>query len=229
MIGFAAFAAVGLQAVAAYAGVNLNDEAVQKRLFGRALAKTAIHACFSRVYDASHLASHPRQKVRTMVLLLTANPPPDKDSVAGYAIGVGVTFRKPGSHLNAYGGCGGNYGEARPGDDNLLYCGADCDGGSIHVSLKDQKSVLVEFPENAQVFSDRTVSPNPAKQFGADDKVFRLDKAPLSDCLTMAADPMTSGPCGGANRRAEGHDGLPNRRAFSSEGATVRVKRMRQD
>jgi hypothetical protein len=49
------------------------DEAFQQRLFGRALDGGQIHACFSRVYDAAHLAQHPRQNVRTMLLLVKAS------------------------------------------------------------------------------------------------------------------------------------------------------------
>src|ERR1700719_645931 len=79
------------------------DEAFQQRLFGRAASGTEMHACFNRVYDSAHLAQHPRQNVRTMLLLVKTGADPDQPS---YALRLGVTFRKSGAHFESAGGCG---------------------------------------------------------------------------------------------------------------------------
>jgi hypothetical protein len=70
-----------------------------------------------------------------------------------------------------------------------VHCGVDCDGGSIDVAIKDTKSVLVSIPTGARIW--RAGSDNDsdqAKRFGTDDKVFRLDKAALTECLRLADD-----------------------------------------
>ena len=66
----------------------------------------------------------------------------------------------------------------------------DCDGGSIDVAIKDAKSVLVSIPAGARLWragSDDD-SGNARKRFGADDKLFRLDKVALTQCLSLASD-----------------------------------------
>jgi hypothetical protein len=62
------------------------------------------HACFSRAYDAVHLAQHPRQNVRTMLLLVSAKS--ETDSGPGYELRINVTFRKSGVRFESAGDCG---------------------------------------------------------------------------------------------------------------------------
>jgi hypothetical protein len=164
-----------------------NNEAFQQRLFGRTASGAEIHACFSRVYDTAHLAQHPRQNVRTMLLLVKASSDSNQPT---YALRLGVTFRKSGAHFESAGSCGSIHdaGEAG-GSPAAVHCGVDCDGGSIDVAIKDAKSVLVSIPTGARIW--RAGSDNDsdeAKRFGSDDKVFRLDKAALTECLRLADD-----------------------------------------
>jgi ribosomal protein L12E/L44/L45/RPP1/RPP2 len=166
-----------------------NNEAFQQRLFGRTASGTEIHACFSRVYDTAHLAQHPRQNVRTMLLLVKASSDSDQPT---YALRLGVTFRKSGAHFESAGSCGSIHdaGEAG-GSAAAVHCGVDCDGGSIDVAIKDAKSVLVSIPTGARIWragSDNDSDSDKAKRFGSDDKVFRLDKAALTECLRLADD-----------------------------------------
>jgi hypothetical protein len=160
-------------------------EAFQQRLFGRALDKKPIHVCFSRVYDAAHLAEHPQQNVRTMRLLVKGDIENDGPS---YELRVSVTFRKSGSYFDSAGSCGLIH-DADKGGTGIAHCGVDCDGGQIDVSIKDEKSVLLSIPEGARFW--RAGSDNDTdqrKRFGADDKVFRLDKTTLDQCLNLADD-----------------------------------------
>ena len=163
------------------------DEAFQQRLFGRAVDGGQIHACFSRVYDAAHLAQHPRQNVRTMLLLVRADSGADQPR---YALRLGVTFRKSGAHFDSAGDCGSIHDTSDVGGAaSVAHCGVDCDGGSIDVAIKDAKSVLVSIPYGARIWRANSENDSDqAKRFGADDKVFRLDKVGLTECLRLADD-----------------------------------------
>jgi hypothetical protein len=167
------------------APLTKEDQAFQERLFGHAIAGKALHACFSRIYDAGHLAQHPQQNVRTMMLLVKA----DADQ-PGYELSLGVTFRRSGAHFESAGNCGSIHDtSAVGGSSSTAHCGVDCDGGRLDVAMKDAKSVQVSIPAHVRIW--RAGSENDSDQsrrFGADDKVFRLDKAALTDCLSLAAD-----------------------------------------
>lgn len=179
---------LGLSATATNAtSTRPEDDSFQQRLFGRVLAKTPIHACFTRAYDIRHLAGHPGQKVRTMRLLVTAS---DKgfDGTPTYDLTMGVTFRRSGTHFEASGFCGSIHDLAAPGEGGTVaHCGVACDGGTINVSLKDQLSVLVAIPDGASTSSTHGEGDGP--RFGTDDKLFRLDRTALTHCLGLADDP----------------------------------------
>jgi hypothetical protein len=179
------FSAHAQEAEAEAKADSKNDAAFQQRLFGRALSGTEIHACFNRVYDTAHLAQHPRQNVRTMLLKASSD-----SNQPTYALRLGVTFRKSGAHFESAGDCSSIHdtGDTK-GSVGVAHCGVDCDGGSIDVAIKDAKSVLVSIPTGARIW--RAGSDNDddqSKRFGSDDKVFRLDKAALIECLRLADD-----------------------------------------
>ncbi len=186
-------AAIAMMLVLAGAGLSAraqeskDDEAFQQRLFGRVPDGGQIHACFSRVYDTAHLAQHPRQNVRTMLLLVRANPESDQPK---YALRLGVTFRKSGAHFDSAGDCGSIHDTSKVGGAAAVaHCGVDCDGGSIDVAIKDAKSVLVSIPYGARIWrANSDNDSDQAKRFGADDKMFRLDKTALTECLRLADD-----------------------------------------
>ena len=187
-----------LAAAVAIAGANFAaraagspaDEAFQKQLFGRPLETKPSHACFSRAYDPGYLAQHPKQNVRTMLLLVTGTAESDTDP--SYQLGLNVTFRKSGTHFESAGNCGAIHADGdAPESGKVAHCGVDCDGGRIDVAIKDEKSVLVSIPAGARIWragSDGDPSQEARKKFGADDKVFRLDKVALTQCLGLAND-----------------------------------------
>jgi hypothetical protein len=164
-----------------------DDEAFQQRLFGRALEGKQIHVCFSRVYDAGHLAQHPRQNVHTILLLVKASSDSNQPR---YEVRLGVTFRKNGAHFESAGNCGSIHDTAEVGGSaGVAHCGVECDGGSIDVAIKDAKSVLVSIPEGARIWrANADDDSDQRKRFGSDDKVFRLDKMALTACLRLADD-----------------------------------------
>lgn len=179
------FLAIVVVASPALAAGPAPDEAFQRQLFGRVIGKDKIHACYRRVYDASHLAGHPQQNVRTMTLVVTGSA--DEGSEPNYALGLGVTFRKAGTRFETFGGCGAIGSSAKA---NTAHCSVDCDGGAIDVRLRDKKSVLVAIPDGARIWKAGSdgEDADERKRFGADDKVFRLDRTALTDCLPLVGD-----------------------------------------
>lgn len=167
--------------------ITKEDVAFQQRLFGHPLAGKTLHACFTRVYDAGHLAQHPQQNVRTMALLVRANPDVDQPR---YELSLGMTFRKSGSHFESSGDCGSIHDTSTVGGSSATaHCGVDCDGGQLDVAMKDDKSVQVTIPAGVRIWragsdDDRDQS----RRFGRDDKVFHLEKAALIECLSLAND-----------------------------------------
>lgn len=154
-------------------------------------------ACFGRVYDATHLASHPKQRVTSFHLSREFKRDPyseyepspesemkDVDGEYGRVIVTAyVRFRdRKGVFTNGL-SCG-------KGDDGKVLCGIDCDGGSFSLRPSGQ-SLLLEnngfvvvggcgASEDEQE-NEEHVSP------GADDKLFRLDSRPVAACMAERA------------------------------------------
>jgi hypothetical protein len=155
---------------------------------GAAPSKTGeSFACFNRVYDPAHLAAHPQQNVKTMTLLAVVDPANPDDVQLRF----GVTFRTRKGMLETNGGCAIVKDETgAPASATSAHCGVDCDGGAIDVTLKSDGNVLVGIPAGARLWKPGDDDPdhNVHGAFGPDDKLFRLDRASLSDCLPLAAD-----------------------------------------
>lgn len=159
------------------------------QLFGRDIGKEKAYACYARTYTRAHLASHPDQNVRDMMVFVNSY---EDESGAGrqYIMGMSVNFRQLKRPYSAYGGC-----SAGTGGKQALHCGIDCDGGTIGVRIKDKNSILLDIPDGARVSDDQSDEelsnlPEGAK-FGSDDKIFRLDRAALSTCVPLASDEET--------------------------------------
>jgi hypothetical protein len=151
-------------------------------------------ACFGRVYDAKHLAAHPKQRVTSFHLArgfssdLNAEEEPlppeqllDADGEYSHVLVTAyVRFRdRPGVFSNGLNCLRGNDGSVR--------CGVDCDGGSFKLKAAGRDSVLLE-NEGFVVVGGCGASEDEREQEefvrpGADDRVFRLDKKPVSVCL----------------------------------------------
>lgn len=159
------------------------------QLFGRDVGKEKAYACYARVYTKAHLAGHPDQNVRDIMVFVDSY---EDEGGAGrqYILGMSVNFRQLKKPYSAYGGCSlGTDGK------QALHCGIDCDGGTIGVRIKDKNSILLDIPDGARVSDDAgeeepSDTPEGAK-FGPDDKIFRLDRAALSACLPLASDEET--------------------------------------
>lgn len=182
---------IGMAALSAFVAVTPGEAAAGGFIagfLGAEPSKTAeSFACFNRVYDPAHLATHPQQNVKTMTLLAVVDPTNPDDVQLRF----GVTFRSRKGMLETNGGCGIVRDEkGAPTNATTAHCGVDCDGGAIDVTLKTDGNVLVGIPAGARLWKPGSDSPddNVHGAFGPDDKLFRLDRAALDQCLPLASD-----------------------------------------
>jgi hypothetical protein len=197
-----ALVVAGLLAAAApsHAEDAKRDDAAKEvfltRLFAGPVSKPKNYACFVRVYDADHLVRHKLQKVGAMKLLVTAEKPAEKSEDGdkmSYGFQLGLKFRNRSAAFESAGYCSNSdlTEDGNPGGEAHFGCGVDCDGGGIRVALKnDDKSAIVSL-ERVRIWRSGTDSdPETADGLvaGADDKEFRLDRAPLSECAPLISD-----------------------------------------
>jgi hypothetical protein len=165
------------------------DAAFSNRLFAGKVNVSKSYACFVRRYDAAHLAKHPLQKVSVMKLLVAREKVPE-DAAYNYSFRLGVNFRHRTGDFDSSGDCG-HFKPDQPNAAALgLGCGVDCDGGGIEVALSnDDKSVIVKL-ETIRIWRHNKPDEEASHSLkgGADDRVFRLDRASLSDCTALVTD-----------------------------------------
>lgn len=147
------------------------------------------YACFVRRYDAEHLARHPKQKVAAMKLLISAEvDPEDKELHSSFRLG--FRYRHRNGDFDSSGFCNHVVFAASGGGEVRLGCGVDCDGGGIDVALsKDDKSTIVRL-ERVRVWQNNKPDDDAEHSLvgGADDKIFRLDRADNSECAALVTD-----------------------------------------
>ena len=161
--------------------------AFDKRLFaGPVGART--YACLIRRYDANHLAQHPRQKVNATKLLVTAENPPE-EKTTNYSFRIGVKYRHRSGNFDSSGYC--NHVLAEDAGNQIRFgCGVDCEGGGINVALsKDDKSAIIRL-ERIMMWNRNKPDDEAADALlaGADDKIFRVDRADVRECAELVTD-----------------------------------------
>ena len=182
-MAFALLAAASLAPAAVAAGPLGSAE--DASIFGKEPGKVTAYACFTRAYDKAHLAAHPKQNTRDMTLFIKS--PVDPEMGRQYELTLGAHFRKQAKQFISGGGC-----SLSDDGKGALHCGIDCDGGQIGVSIKNAQSILVSIPDGARLWDPETDETPPENaRFGVDDKLFRLDRAPLADCLSIISDDET--------------------------------------
>jgi hypothetical protein len=164
------------------------DDGFAKRLFAGKLDKDKSYACFVRVYDQPHLNRHPLQKVSAMKLLITAEKAEDAPGLR-YSFRLGVKFTKRPGDFDSSGDC--SHAELEPGKDNKsrLGCGVDCEGGGISIKLKpDNQATLVRL-ERIRIWQNNKPDEEGLDlSGGADDRIFRLDRAKLEQYQPLVSD-----------------------------------------
>lgn len=139
---------------------------------------SAESACFERNYSPGHLASHPEQTVTSITVLLNTNP---------QYFRLSVLLRGQKKSLATGGEC-----KLTDVQSKLqLSCDVECDGGGVGI-IRNSKGITVNLVEPSGRGSIRLNSncdgeaPGFELEAGLDDKVFRLDTAPLSKCSYLA-------------------------------------------
>jgi len=185
-----AFAAVALAMIAAEStparATDHTDDGFARRLFGTPTGAQKSYACFVRRYDGDHLARHRLQRVSAMRLLVTAEQDAESNT-PNYSFRLGLKYRDRQGDFASSGECG----RAESADAGQFGCGVDCDGGGIEVEIAtDNKSVLVKI-ERLRIWRNNRPDDEASSQSlagGADDRVFRLDRAGLEDCRSLVTD-----------------------------------------
>lgn len=160
--------------------------AFDARMFGGPLSHKT-YACFVRRYDANHLAQHPKQKVSAMKLLVMAEDAPEDKNV-NYSFRLGFKYRHRAGNFDSSGFCNHVVAE-NAGGEIRLGCGVDCEGGGIGVAMKDDKSALIRL-ERIRIWQRNKPDDDASNDLvaGADDKIFRVDRAELHECSGLVTD-----------------------------------------
>ena len=186
--------------LAAFVGAARAEEADDIREASKAEAETfnarmytgtpgsKAYACFVRRYDAAHLARHPKQKVASMKLLVSAELDKE-DKELHNSFRLGFRYRHRSGDFDSSGSC--NHAVfAKEGNDVRLGCGVDCEGGGIGVALsKDDKSAIVRLAR-VRVWQNNKPDDDAEQSLvaGADDGIFRLDRTDTSECTSLVTD-----------------------------------------
>jgi hypothetical protein len=160
-----------------------------KQLFAHPVGKDKSYACFVRRYDPEHLARHRLQKVSAMKLLLTAETAPESGEPT-YSFRLGVRYRNKSGTYDSSGECGQAQITAESNNEVRLGCGVDCDGGGIDIALtKDYNATLIRL-ERIRIWRNDKPDDEASDSLvaGADDKIFRLDRASLDECHSLVTD-----------------------------------------
>ena len=185
---FGAIFALGLTGPAQAQDAAKIDPQFPTKMFAGAVSNEKNYACFVRVYDSAHLRRHPLQKVKMMKLLVTGETAEDKQGLS-YSFRMGVAFAKKPGNFDSSGDCGfGPMAESTPGK-TVMGCGVDCDGGGVTVELKpDNEAALVRL-ERIRIWQNNKPDEDGLDlSGGADDKLFRLDRAKLGQCRSLITD-----------------------------------------
>lgn len=205
-----ALSALATAAVAAVAGLALSAVAVSavataakaaepvdpfvQRVFAKPIEGEKTYACFIRKYDAAHLAQHPKQKVTSMKVLMTAEKNAEDGSLST-SFRLGLTKRNNSHAFKSAGSC--SHPEVTEGETAAnatpmpsLGCGVDCDGGGIGIDLsKDNHAALVSV-ERVRIW--RNNKPDEEASYsleaGQDDHLFRLERVDDKQCASLVTD-----------------------------------------
>jgi hypothetical protein len=164
------------------------DAAFAGRLFAGAVSPDKNYACFVRRYDSAHLAPHPLQKVSAMKLLVSTDKS-EESAAFNYSFRMAVNFVKRAGNFDSSGDCMRPQGEMT-GDSKMAFnCAVDCDGGGIEIEFnKDNKITLVRLDRIRIWKNNQPEDEGLDLSGGADDKVFRLDRAKLDLCRLLITD-----------------------------------------
>jgi hypothetical protein len=162
--------------------------AFTERMFAAAPSKAKTYACFTRIYDANHLAKHPLQKVSAMKLLVTAETEPNEPIT--YNFRMGLKYRARSGDFDSSGQC--SHVATEGGKPELRFgCSVDCDGGGISVGLTPDNKAAMLHVESVRIWRNNKPDDEASMtslKGGADDRVFRLVRTSLDQCASLVHD-----------------------------------------
>jgi hypothetical protein len=186
-----AFVALVLGAAAAHAQAGKTADKVAPALRELLAPRHGNQICFARNYEAAHMRAHPKQKVRRMSLLIEVEHIKE-DNLFRYNFTLRVAMKGRGKMLETSGECGWAYGD-KPPQSPMARCSVECDGGGV--DIEQQRGTgnllvhLTDVDEKGQpgrirmaVCGDDDKENSVDLVSGADDRTFRLSKAPASTC-----------------------------------------------
>src|SRR5262249_22333710 len=141
-----------------------------------------------RSYDSEHLARHPKQQVSAMKLLVTAENEPD-DRTVNYSFRLGVKYRHRPGNFDSSGSCS-HVVAANTDGEIRLGCGVDFDRGGIEAAIaRDDKSAVLRL-ERVRIWQNNKPDDEAEHSLvaGADDGIFRLDRADNKECSSLVTD-----------------------------------------
>jgi hypothetical protein len=138
--------------------------------------------CFTRSYDAAHLAKNPTQTVSSIKFSLAyVRHDPDKyrkDGQRNYYFKLEVRQRdRPSKTLSVVGDCLPSNG--------IIHCSVECDGGGIQVKWRDKpNSILIDLAATGRIRLDNCGGEENSVDLepGADDRTFLLSRLAPAAC-----------------------------------------------
>lgn len=149
------------------------------------LLPTTIDAprCYARAYDNAHLAKHPDQTVKSMMLMIERLSGRSSDDRYAYDGKLRLTVRGLDKPLWQGLECGWRQGKQT--DKRTFECGVECDGGSFQLSESRRSGSLLLILDRLSL-SEACGLKETSEAYdllpGTDDKLFRLDPLPASNC-----------------------------------------------
>ena len=153
-------------------------DGVEATLFGDQALGPATRACFTRRYDDAHLAAHPKQNVREMMVLIGTEPI-EGEKTRRLAFQLSTRFHNRSGRLESGGSCGGKGASAE--------CAVDCDGGGVSITPSaDGRTVMLK-AMRLRVWKAGSSPEDTAQDLdvGGDDHAFRLERAALDQCTPL--------------------------------------------
>lgn len=151
--------------------------------------------CYGRVYDASHLARHPKQRVTSLHVFRDLDPDQNTEDTPQTREEVLKTDGEGGVNVSAFvrfknrkGLFWNGLNCNKSADGKFVRCGIDCDGGSFelrtrgkNLHLTNEGFVLIGGCGASEEEYENQVHFLP----GADDKTFLLEPLPLAQCAAL--------------------------------------------
>ena len=163
---------------ALFATPALAGDASDEKLFGRDPGNGPAYACFSRAFDAPWLQAHPEQNVARLTVFVARK---SGDDTVWHSGNMELHFRDSAATYHVTADCSGQ--------DGVLGCGVDCDGGGYKMTVMSNSELGIEVDDYLRYYDifDTSVDAR-TSGFRAGDKNLVVARSDLRDCLSLIAD-----------------------------------------